>query len=162
MNMSIRLLSVPGYGHLYRSMLRFRNMSAHEARGLVYMLNTANLDSFIYTHPGAYIKEAGPATFSRMVERGNYRPYRTEVQLYKALAALKHNIIPAALISEQREALARLRCLMRDIDFSFYKTFEMDIDDIRTVYADCSFGLIPREDEPAVCLVRDWIYLPGA
>lgn len=160
--MSIRLLSVPGYGHLYRSLLRFRGISVHEARRLIYMLNTANLDSFIYTHPDARIREAESATFSRMVERGNYRPYRTEVQLYKALVVLKCNIIPAALISEQREALARLRGLMRDIDLSFYKTFEMDIDDIRTVYADCAFNLIPREDEPSVCLVRDWIYLPSA
>ena len=160
--MSIRLLSVPGYGHLYRSLLRFRGMSAHETRWLVYLLNTANLDSFIYNHPYARISEAEPAAFSRMAERGNYRPYRTEVQLYKALAALKRNIIPAALISDQREALARLRCIMRDIDFSFYKTFEMDIDDIRTVYADCVFSLIPREDEPSVCLMRDWIFLPSA
>jgi len=32
----------------------------------------------------------------------------------------------------------------------------------RTVYSECAFRLVPREDEPGVCLMHDWIYLPSA
>ena len=38
----------------------------------------------------------------------------------------------------------------------------MEFEDKRTVYSKCAFRLIPREDEPSVCLMHDWIYLPTA
>ena len=38
----------------------------------------------------------------------------------------------------------------------------MEIEDKRTVYSDCAYRLVPREDEPSVCLMHDWIYLPSA
>lgn len=66
------------------------------------------------------------------------------------------------ILRPKQEALARLRCLMRDIDCSFYKSFGLAVDDIRTVYAECRFHLVPREDERSVCLMDDWIYLPSA
>jgi predicted nucleotidyltransferase len=160
--MSVRRFSVPGYAHLYRSLLRFTGMSGRDAKELVYLLNTANLDSVRYVLPREYVAEAGPVTFSRWMDRMSRRPYRTEVQLYKALAALRHNIIREAITDRQREAAARLRCTLRDLEFHFYMTFGMDIDDILTVYADCAFGLVPREDEPSVCLMDDWLSLPSA
>lgn len=38
----------------------------------------------------------------------------------------------------------------------------MEIEDSRTIYNVCAFNLVPREDEPSVPILRDWIYLPSA
>ena len=38
----------------------------------------------------------------------------------------------------------------------------MEIEDKRTVYGECTYRLVPWEDEPSVCLMHDWIYLPSA
>ncbi|MEY8312364.1 hypothetical protein AALA61_10315 [Oscillospiraceae bacterium 42-9] len=38
----------------------------------------------------------------------------------------------------------------------------MEIEDKRTVYGECTYHMTPREDEPSVCLMHDWIYLPSA
>ena len=160
--MSIRMFTIPGYAHLYRSLLRFHDMDSREARELVYMLNTANLDSVRYLRSHKYVRESGYIDFMNSLERLRRRPYRTEVQLYKSLAALKTNILPGALTAEQREAVALLRYIMRSMEFSFYKAFGMQIDDIQTVYPDCAAGLVPDAWEPAVCLMREWVYLPSA
>ena len=40
------IISIPGYVHLYRSLLRFYDMPENEVREMLYLLNTANLDSF--------------------------------------------------------------------------------------------------------------------
>ena len=37
----------------------------------------------------------------------------------------------------------------------------MEIEDKRTVYGECTYRLVPREDEPSVCLMHDWIDLPS-
>jgi len=160
--MSIQRFSLPGYAHLYRSLFRFTDMNSREVKELVYLLNTANLDSYRFANPQEYVIESGPVAFSRLMDRMYRRPYRTEVQLYKALAALKHSIIRDAVTDRQREAVARMRCIMRDLEFHFFLTFGMDIDDVRTVYAECSFSLVPEEGEPSVCLMHDWIMLPTA
>ena len=43
-----------------------------------------------------------------------------------------------------------------------YMNQTMEIEDKRTVYGECTYHMIPREDEPSVCLMHDWIYLPSA
>ena len=37
------MISIPGYVHLYRSLLRFYDMPENEVREMLYLLNTANL-----------------------------------------------------------------------------------------------------------------------
>lgn len=69
--------------------------------------------------------------------------------------------LPGRAIS-QREALQMLKCIISNIEYLFYKAYDMEIEDKRTVYGDCSYRLVPREDEPNVCLMHDWIYLPSA
>lgn len=160
--MSIKIFTLPGYVHLYRSLLRFCDIGSREARELIYTLNIANLDSFRYAYPYRSIKESSYIDFVNSLERLSRRPYRTEVQLHKALAALKRNIIPDALTAEQREAVARLRYLMRSLELPFYKAFGVEINDMLTVYSECEADLVPDESEPAVCLMQDWIYLPSA
>jgi hypothetical protein len=160
--MSIKLFTIPGYVHLYRSLLRFCDIGEREARALVYSLNTANLDSFRFAKPGAAVRETGYVAFNNHLLRMNCRPYRTEVQLYKALLTLNRNIIPDALTADQREALASLRCIMRSLEYSFYKAFGVEICDLLTVYSECAAGLLPHSGEPSVCMARDWAALPGA
>ncbi len=40
--------------------------------------------------------------------------------------------------------------------------YRMEIADKRTVYGECTYRLVPWEDEPSVCLMHEWIYLPSA
>ena len=65
-------------------------------------------------------------------------------------------------ITAQREALQTLRCILSNIEYRFYKAYGMEIEDKRTVYEACAYHLIPKEDEPSVCMMHDWIYLPSA
>jgi len=88
--------------------------------------------------------------------------YRTEVQLYKSLLFLKRSIDRDLIVSAQREALQTLRCIISNLEYRFYKAYGMEIEDKRTVYGECTYRLVPREDEPSVCLMHDWIYLPTA
>ena len=52
--------------------------------------------------------------------------------------------------------------LKRNLEYRFYKAYGMEIEDKRTVYEECTYHLVSREDEPSVCLMHDWIYLPTA
>ena len=87
-----KIVSIPGYVHLYRSLLRFYHMPENEIKEMLYVLNTANLDCFGYYHPEIFVVQSGPALFSTWLDNMNYRPYRTEVQLHKALVCLKHSV----------------------------------------------------------------------
>ena len=77
------IIPIPGYVHLYRSLLRFYDMPENEVREMLYLLNTANLDCYSYYHPERELTESGPVAFSGWLDRMDCRPYRTEVQLYK-------------------------------------------------------------------------------
>ena len=157
-----KIVSIPGYVHLYRSLLRFYHSSENEIKEMLYVLNTANLDCFGYYHPNIYVVQSGPVLFSNWLDNMRCRPYRTEVQLYKALVCLRHSIEKDLMSSEQREALQKLRCIISNIEYRFYKAFGMEIDDKHTVYGECAYSLIPEPGEPSVCLMHDWVYLPTA
>ena len=120
------ILSIPGYVHLYRSLLRFYDMPENEVREMLYLLNTANLNC------------------------------------YESLLCLKRSIDRELIVTAQREALQTLRCIISNLEYRFYKAYGMEIEDKRTVYGECTYRLVPREDEPSVCLMHDWIYLPSA
>lgn len=156
------IVPIPGYIHLYRSLLRFYFAAENDIKEMLYQLNTANLDCFGYYHPTVFLVQSGPAMFSQWLDNTNYRPYRTEVQLYKALRCLQYSVEQDLMTSSQREALQKLCCIISNIEYRFYKTFGMEIEDNRTVYNMCAFSLIPKEDEPSVPLLHEWIYLPTA
>lgn len=156
------LFSIPGYVHLYRSLLRFYDKPSGELKEMLYLLNTANLDCYRYYHPHLYVAESGPVAFCNRLDTLDCRPYRTEVQLYKSLLALKRSIDFECIVTSQREALQALRCIISNIEYRFYKAYGMEIEDKRTVYVDCAYRLIPKDDEPSVCLMHDWVYLPSA
>ena len=157
-----KIVSIPGYVHLYRSLLRFYHSSENEIKEMLYVLNTANLDCFGYYHPEICVVQSGPALFSTWLDNMNYRPYRTEIQLHKALVCLKHCVDREFMTVEQREALQKLHCILSNIEYRFYKAFCVEIDDNRAVCGECAFSLVPDEDEPSVCLMHDWVYLPTA
>lgn len=156
------IVPIPGYVHIYRSLLRFYHMPENEVMEMLYMLNTANLDCFKHYHPRFLVIESGPLTFTTWLKNPNCRPYRTEVQLYKALEYLEQSVETELMTLDQREALQTLRCIMSNIEYRFYKAFGMEIEDKRTIYDQCVYNAVPREDEPSVCLMHDWIYLPTA
>lgn len=114
---------------------------------MLYQLNSANLDCFAYYHPDFHVYESGPVRFSMELDRLDKRPYRTEVQLYKSLLALKHGIDRDLIITAQREALQTLRCILSNIEYRFYKAYGMEIEDKRTVYGECLYRLIPSDCE---------------
>ena len=140
----------------------FYDMPENEVREMLYLLNTANLDCYEYYHPDRSVIQSGPVAFCGWLETKDCRPYRTEVQLYKSLLFLKHSIDRDLIVSAQREALQTLRCIISNLEYRFYKAYGMEIEDKRTVYGECTYRLVPREDEPSVCLMHDWIYLPTA
>ena len=86
------IVPIPGYVHLYRSLLRFYDMPENEIKEMLYLLNTANLDCYGYYHPDRELIESGPVAFCGWLEKRNCRPYRTEVQFYKSLLALKRSV----------------------------------------------------------------------
>ena len=57
------IVSIPGYVHLYRSLLRFYDMPENEIREMLYLLNTANLDCYEYYHPERELALSGPVAF---------------------------------------------------------------------------------------------------
>ena len=59
------IVSIPGYVHLYRSLLRFYDMPENEIREMLYLLNTANLDCYEYYHPERELIQSGPVAFCR-------------------------------------------------------------------------------------------------
>ncbi len=108
------IISIPGYVHLYRSLLRFYDMPENEVREMLYLLNSANLDCYEYYHPDRSVIQSGPVAFCGWLETKDCRPYRTEVQLYKSLLFLKRSIDRDLIVSAQREALPA-NCLMSRI-----------------------------------------------
>ena len=137
-------------------------MPENEIKEMLYVLNTANLDCFEFYHPDCLIVESSPLAFSVWLDNQSYRPYRTEVQLYKALLFLQYSVNRDLLDSNQREALQTLRCVISNIEYRFYKAFGMEIEDSRTVFKECAFNVIPKDNEPSVCLMHEWINLPSA
>ena len=147
------LYSLPDYTHLYRSLLRFCDVPENEIKEMLYQLNSANLDCFAYYYPDFHVYERSPVRFSMELDRLDKRPYRTEVQLYKSLLALKRGIDRDLIIMAQREALQTLRCILSNIEYRFYKTYGMEIK--RTVYGEYLYRLISSDCEPSVCLMND-------
>lgn len=161
--MTLNNYTMTGYVHFYRSLLRFnRDIKSAEAAELTYQLYTAVIDSYRYKNPGAVVEEYGPVEFYNNLKTMERRPYRTEVQLYRAAEAILTGLLIHALTVAQCGAVLRLTSMMDNTELRFYMAFDCEIDDKRTVYKECARNLVPRGDEPGVCLMSDWINLPSA
>ena len=51
--MANTIVSIPGYVHLYRSLLRFYDMPENEVREILYLLNKPQLICILILPPGA-------------------------------------------------------------------------------------------------------------
>ena len=157
--MNIRNFTVPGFARFYCSLLRFnRDMDADSALKLTHSLYAAVNDAYLYRNPNASIAEYSEREFYDMLQKADKKPYKTIVQLYRALESLYLGLSPAldALKFRQLSDFMTISLMMDDMEIRFHKAFNMEIDDDRTVYGMCARSLIPRRDEPGLCLMQDW------
>jgi hypothetical protein len=155
--MDISKYTVSGYARFYRSLLRFRRMmSVAEALKLTYRLYAAAIESQRLKAFGGFLKEVSEAEFCERITRADARPYRTEIQLYRAMESLLCKIDVSKVKIICVKAVMEMIFIMEDIELSFCGAFDMEIDDGRTVYNLCAKSLVPRADEPGLCLLKDW------
>lgn len=139
-----------GFNRLVRSLIRFCAMNRYDAVSLVYLCACANGEAYTAAKP--YEREGMPEVVVLSLW-GSYAPYQTEVQLYRAMQTLDANMRGGC--GALQEAQARFRALINDVADRFQNSFNMDIQDERTVYAFCDESLDPAL-EPTVCLLSDW------
>ena len=156
--MNNKRFSITGFARFYRSLPRFhRDISDSQALEMTYSLYTAVNDTYRYKNPSVHFTVYGKNDFYEFMKQTNYKPYRTEIQLYRAMEALYFYKILDALKIEQVKSVSTIGFMMSDTEFRFYKAFDMEIDDGRTIYKMCARSLVPRSDEPGLCLVQDWL-----
>ena len=150
------LFSVGGYVRFHRSLLRFyRDMSGKDAAELTYTLYAANIESYRHHRPGAVVAELSKEDFYNRLDKGKRKPYRTVVQLYRAMEALMYSIDYKIISMERLSAYNNMLSLMDDTEDRFSKAFYMAINDRRTIYAMCKRSLSPYKNEPGLCLTQD-------
>ena len=157
--MNIRNFTVPGFARFYRSLLRFnRDMEVDYALRLTYSFYTAVNDAYLYRNPNASIVKYNEYDFYEILQKTGKKPYKTIVQLYRALESLYLGLSSAldALKFKQLSDYMTISLMMDDMEIRFHKAFNVEIDDDRTVYSMCARSLIPRRDEPGLCLMQDW------
>jgi hypothetical protein len=133
--------SLEGYRRLYYSLLSFLHLHPFEAKSLVYLLNTANIDTCREANPiRAYHELEMEAFFTALEERAS--PYLSVVQLYKSMEALSSNIRYADISEAQRDAVKRLRVLMHLLEDRCYEKYGFEIDSPKTEYSLLNFHLI--------------------
>ena len=137
--------SLKGYRRLYRSLLRYANISMFEAKSLLYLLNIANIDTCRYYQSNADYKEMNIDDFFLSLNQ-QAMPYKTLVQTYKALEALEYNIHRSAITDAEKEALERLNTLLNNLEREFYERFKTEIDSLDTTYGTCNFHLTPYSE----------------
>jgi hypothetical protein len=135
--------TLPGYRRLYRSLLAYTPLSGTAAQGLIYLLNTANIDTCRERNPQGRYHEMDCPAFMRTLNR-NAKPYRTPVQLYKSLEYLLSHISNDAVTQDQRDAVKMAKRVMADVAARFRKEYGAEIDGLETVYALYPLRLNPR------------------
>jgi hypothetical protein len=139
-------------------MLRyFPGVSPQYAAWLTYTLNTANLASFRYENPQAFMAETPASLFFDELTESKCRSYRTEVKMYRALEALIMNTEPKALSADQNYAVLQVCAMMDVLEEIFYGEYGVEIYSGATIYDVCEMSLTPDFLEPDVCLMYDWL-----
>ena len=75
---------------------------------------------------------------------------------------MQHSVEIALMTCYQREALQKLKCIMANLEYRFFKSYGIEIFDNRTVYSECTFHLVPKKREPSVPIMCEWVNLPTA
>jgi len=155
--MNKKKFTIPGYSQFYRSLPRFyHGIDDAYALKFTYSLYLAANSVYRHKNPGVIVMEYVEQDFYKLILHRKAKPYRTEVQLYRALELLLKSLSCDALKDSQVYLLGELMELMYDSEVRFYKAFDMEITDIRTVHCICANSLVPHRNEPGVCLIQDW------
>jgi len=145
--MTIINFSPMAYAYLYHSLVKLQRIRKSDAACLIYMLYTANIDCF-NAHSPHGTKELDPVSFVFAIRKRG-RPYKTHIQLYKAIQALLKSIEWDCLTFTQKKAVRYLKGIELEIDWHFYRVYGMDIESRETAYKRCRFHLIPGKKEPS-------------
>ena len=158
--MNIKNFTVSGFARFYRSLLRFnRDMSDDYALKLTYGLYASVYDACRLMKPDAGITEHGENDFYAKIKQSDKKSYRTIVQFYRAMEVLIYSMPskPDILKKCKLSGILEISIMMDTIEMDFLDAFDMEIDDERTIYNMCAKSLIPRRDEPGLCIMQDWI-----
>lgn len=147
-----RYIPVSGYLHFYRSLLLYTSIRPHAACQMLYDLYTGNLDTCQGMKVRIFSPELTFSEFCRLLLRTQARPYRTPIQLYRAMEDIFRNVRNPFITTDSRKSLQRLRTLSMELAFRFEQIYDMDIADPRTCYARCRPRLTSYSDEPFSCI----------
>jgi hypothetical protein len=149
---------ISGFARFYRSLNRFFSEVDNTcALKLTYAMYTIVLETYRSQNPDDLIREKSEVDFCKCIRQADIKPYRTEIQLYRAMKAIMSHIDISKLNPRHIQDVLELNRAMGNIELRFFKSFDMDIDDKRTVYNLCAGSLVTGSDEPGVCLLKDWI-----
>ncbi len=95
---------------IHKSLVDLYGMQEHIAMGLIYHLNTANIDTMRYLY-GTRLYSSGPINFYYEINRRG-RSLRSITRLARALEDLLENITVSALTCEQRLAVRRAEAIV--------------------------------------------------
>jgi len=164
--MNMRKFTIAGFASFYHSFLRFRrDLDSGYAMKFTYSLYAMINEIYLLKNPGACIIEYNEYDFSEALQKSKAKPYRTEVQLFRAMEAVAHYYkmpIIKSLSVDCARTYMDLSFMMEGIEGRFYNMFDMEIYDKRTVYNLCSKSLKARRDEPGLCLLQDWLDISTA
>ena len=156
--MNMQNFTISGYTRFYRSLPRFyHDMNDAHSLKLTYGLYTAVNDTYRYKNPDVDVLEYNENAFCELLHQANAKPYKTEVQLYRAMEAVLFSLTLDALKISHTPHIIELTAMMCNTELRFYKAFGMDIDDEKTICRKCARSLVPRRGEPCVCLLQDWL-----
>lgn len=147
-----RYIPISGYLHFYRSLLLYTPIRPHAACQMLYDLYTGNLDTCQGMKVRIFSPELTFSEFCRLLLCTQARPYRTPIQLYRAMEDIFRNVRNPFITTDSRKSLQRLRTLSMELAFRFEQIYDMDIADPRTCYARCRPRLTSYLDEPFSCI----------
>ena len=136
-----------GLSRFSLSLSRFFGMRRSEALDCTNLCALANYDAVRATQFIAHIEPVAFALWDSGI------PYLTEVQMYKSMQTLLSNILLRT--PDKQEAACLIRAKMSELTERIWNSYNLDIEDKRTVYALCEETLAPQA-EPACVLLEDW------
>lgn len=147
-------IPIIGYRHMYRSLMRFFSLDRLEAASLLYPLYIGNLDTCQYNKvkpPEMELTREGFYSLSEPFAR----PYHTELQMYRSMNSLLHNIQREATIQETRRAVRIFTNMINTLENRFESVYDCGITDPKTRYDECWGRLTVRPSEPLTVLKRE-------
>lgn len=144
------------FARLHQSLCKYLNENTYDAKAFCYVLYLANQDTFYELSGRRRFQQVGLGDFLDIVDHAPYRPYKTIVHLYCSLEVLLESVKCSFLIEQDRIYIKRIDELMTRIELMFAKEHGIDIYGSETVYSICNHHLVPYDNEPDCCLMKDF------